>query len=75
VLVAAGYVVSFTLLIRILKSGVGIGLTYAIWASCGVALTAIGSRIFFGETFNAVMVLGVVLVIGGVVCIELGAAR
>jgi len=74
-LVAVGYLASFILLTRTLKAGLGIGLSYGVWAGCGVALTAIGSKVFFSEPLNAVMVVGIALIISGVLVVELGASH
>lgn len=73
--VFVGYLASFVLLTRTLKAGLGIGLTYGVWAGCGVALTAVGSRLFFSEPLNGVMLVGIVLIIGGVLLVEFGAAH
>lgn len=74
-IVAVGYIASFFFLTRTLKEGLGIGLAYGVWAGFGVALTAVGSKVFFDEPLNAVMVAGLALIIGGVVLVELGAAH
>ena len=43
--------------------------------SAGVALTAILSRVLFQEPLTRVMSLGIALILGGVLLIELGAAH
>jgi small multidrug resistance pump len=73
--VVAGYVAAFALLTLTLKEGLGVGVTYGIWAACGVALTAIGSRVLFGEPLTGVMIAGLSLIIGGVLLVELGSAH
>jgi small multidrug resistance pump len=73
--VVIGYIASLFLLTRALKEGLGIGLAYGVWAGCGVALTAIGSKVFFNEPLNGVMTVGITLIIGGVVLVELGASH
>jgi small multidrug resistance pump len=73
--VVAGYVAAFALLTLTLKEGLGVGVTYGIWAACGVALTAIGSRVLFGEPLTGVMIAGLGLIIGGVLLVELGSAH
>jgi small multidrug resistance pump len=73
--VVLGYVASFVLLTRTIRAGLGIGLTYAIWAGCGVALVALGSKVFYQEPLNGVMLVGMSLIVGGVALVELGAAR
>nr|WP_079574501.1 SMR family transporter [Krasilnikoviella flava] len=72
-LVVAGYVGSFTCLTLALRAGMALGAAYGIWGASGVALTAVLSTILFGEPFTLLMSIGVVLVIGGVLCVELGA--
>jgi small multidrug resistance pump len=73
--VVVGYVAAFALLTLTLKQGLGIGVAYGIWAACGVALAAVGSKVFFDEPLSALMIAGLVLIIGGVLLVELGSAR
>ena len=42
------------------------------WAAAGVALTAIGSRVLFGETLTRRMAVGITLIMVGVLLLELG---
>lgn len=48
-----------------------VGLTYAVWAGAGVALTAIVGIIWFNETINGLRILGLALIIGGVISLHL----
>lgn len=73
--VTASYVSAFTLLLFTLAAGMGLGVAYGVWAASGVALTAILSRVIFDEPLNWLMGLGIVLIVGGVLLIELGAAH
>lgn len=73
--VAVGYVCAFTLLSGALAQGMPLGVAYGIWTACGVALTAVLGKLIFGQPFTGVMALGVALIIGGVLCIELGSAH
>jgi small multidrug resistance pump len=73
--VAVGYVAAFVLLTLTLKQGLGIGIAYGIWAGCGVALTAVASRIFFDEPLTQLMMLGIALIIAGVLLVETGASH
>jgi len=73
--VAAGYIAAFVLLTLTLKQGMGIGVAYGIWAACGVALTAVASKVFFSEPLNQVMMAGLVLIIAGVLLVEMGASH
>lgn len=70
----AGYLLAFTLLTLTLAHGMNLGVAYGIWAAVGVALTAIACNIVFKEPLTRVMILGMVLIMGGVLLIELGAA-
>lgn len=69
---AVGYAASFWALVRLLQSGWSVGVVYGIWSALGVAATAALSSVLFGEAFTAVMVLGLVLIVGGVVLVEVG---
>ncbi|MCT2058406.1 DMT family transporter [Dietzia cinnamea] len=71
-LVVVGYVGSFMALFMSLRGGMGLGVGYGIWGACGVALTAVMSLIVFSEPITLVMALGIVLVMGGVLLVELG---
>lgn len=71
--VAVGYIVSFTLLGLSLANGMPVGIAYGIWAAAGVALTAVLSRFLFKDPLTWLMGLGIVLIMGGVLLIELGA--
>lgn len=71
--VGSGYLIAFTLLTLTLAQGMGLGVAYGIWSATGVALTAIGSKILFNEPLTPVMAIGMVLIMGGVLLIQLGA--
>ena len=72
VAVALGYIIAFTMLIFTLANGMALGVAYGIWAASGVALTAILSKIIFKEHLTLIMSIGILVVIGGVLMIELG---
>ncbi len=74
-LVAVGYLSAFVLLSLTLANGIGLGVAYGIWAAAGVALTALASRVLFGEALTRVMVFGIALVVVGVLLIEIGAGH
>lgn len=75
VVVIAGYGVAFVALAAVLKMGLPVGVVYAVWAAIGVAAVAVIGVVFFKEPINLMMISGLVLVIGGVALIELGATR
>ena len=71
-LMAAGFAGAFVFLSLVLRAGLPLGVAYGIWGALGVALTALFSALLFGEPLTPVMGAGLVLIIGGVLCIELG---
>lgn len=73
VVVATGYLGAFALLAVVLRTGMALGVAYGIWAASGVALTAIGSLVIFGEPITLLMGIGIIVIIAGVLCVELGA--
>lgn len=73
--VALGYLVAFSLLAAALGTGIPLGVAYGIWTACGVALTAVLSRILFNEPLTWLMGLGIILIAGGVFLIQIGAAH
>lgn len=50
-----------------------IGLTYAVWAGSGTALTALLGIVWFDESAHATRLLGLSLIVLGVVISNLGA--
>ncbi|MEU9265408.1 multidrug efflux SMR transporter [Streptomyces sp. NPDC048251] len=73
-LTASGYVVSFLLLAQTLKT-VGIGTAYAIWAGVGTAAIAGIGLALFGESLTPAKAVGILLIVGGVVVLNLGGAH
>lgn len=71
--VAAGYVAAFVLLVLVLRAGMDLGVTYGIWGASGVALTALASHLIFDEPLTTTMLIGIGCIAGGVLIIELGA--
>lgn len=74
VVVVVGYTAAFGLLSVTLAQGMPLGVAYGVWSAAGVAITALLGRVLFKEPFTWVMALGVVLIIGGVLLVETGAA-
>lgn len=73
--VVAGYVGSFACLAGVLRAGLPLGVAYGIWGATGVALTATLSTLLFGEPFTPLMGVGIVLIIGGVLLVEIGSQQ
>ena len=72
VLVAAGYLGGFAFLALVLRAGMPVGVAYGIWAAVGVALTAVLAALIFGDAFTVGIGVGIAIVIGGVLLVELG---
>ena len=72
--VMAGYLGAFAMLTLALKEGLGLGVAYGIWSAGGVAVTAIASRLLFGEPLTRTMVAGIALIMVGVLFVEIGSA-
>ncbi|OBI82621.1 multidrug efflux SMR transporter [Mycobacterium sp. E740] len=71
--VVIGYLASFYLLWLTLALGMPVGIAYGVWTACGVALVAVIARFVFGEPLTWLMALGIALIAGGVLTIELAA--
>ena len=75
IVVGIGYALAFILLSLTLKAGMPLGVAYGIWSAGGVAVTAIASRLLFGEPLTRTMVAGIALIMAGVLLVELGSAH
>lgn len=74
-LVVTGYGAAFVLLAAVLRRGLPVGVAYGIWAATGVTLTALLAALVFGEALSPLVLAGIVLVVAGVLCVEVGAHR
>lgn len=70
--VVIGYTLAFVLMSLLLREGMPIGVAYGIWAATGVVLTALLAIPLFGERLTWVMGLGIAVIVGGVLLVELG---
>lgn len=70
VLLFVFYFLSFALLTLALKR-VDVSLAYAIWAGAGTALIAAIGMLYFNEPVSVQKILGVFLIVGGVVTLNL----
>ncbi|GAB0169322.1 multidrug efflux SMR transporter [Lysinibacillus sp. CTST325] len=69
--VAVGYGISFYSLSLCLKT-LPLSLAYAIWSGIGTALTVIVGIVVWGDIFNLYSALGIILIIGGVILLNIG---
>lgn len=70
--VAVGYLISFALLSNVLRRGMALGVAYGIWGAMGVAATSILSALIYDEPFTSLMAVGLAMIVGGVLTVELG---
>ena len=69
--IITGYLLSFYLLYVSLGLGMPVGIAYGVWSACGIALVAVIARFMFDEPLTPMMGLGIVLIVGGVLTIEM----
>lgn len=75
VVVVLCYLAAFALLSGALALGMPLGVAYGVWAAAGIVLTALASKVLFGEALTPLMAAGMAMIVGGVLLIELGAAH
>jgi small multidrug resistance pump len=64
-------VIAFAMLSQALRT-IDLGIAYAVWAGVGIAIISI---MVFGEPGNAAKTLGIAMIIGGVVLVNLQGAH
>ena len=74
-IVAAGYLGAFVLLGVALKMKMPMSVAYAVWAGSGTAAIAVIGVVALHEPWTAVKTLGVALIVGGTVVLNLGGAH
>ncbi|MCP9275194.1 DMT family transporter [Mycolicibacterium arenosum] len=70
--VVVGYAAAFALLTLVLRTGMPVGVAYGIWGASGTAATAVLAAVLFRDPFTWLIALGIGLIIGGVLFVELG---
>src|SRR5687768_11610375 len=68
--VMAGYGVAFYCLSMCLKSGLSVGVTYAIWSGVGIVLIATVGALVYREKVDLAAALGFALIVAGVVVLN-----
>jgi small multidrug resistance pump len=66
VLVVMGYGVAFYCLSMTLRT-IPVGVAYSIWSGLGIVLISLAGWLLFGQSLDAPAILGMALIIGGVV--------
>ena len=74
VIVAVSYIASFLLLVQTLKQ-LQVSVVYAIWSGVGTAAVALVGMLFMNEPATAAKMLGILLIVGGVVTLNLAGVR
>ncbi|MEU7745673.1 multidrug efflux SMR transporter [Nonomuraea sp. NPDC049158] len=74
-IVAIGYLISFVLLARALKTQLEVGTAYAVWSGAGTAAIVLIGAAFLGETLTPLKIGGILLIIGGVIVLNLAGAH
>ncbi|SOC23482.1 DMT family transporter [Rhodobacter maris] len=68
-IMAVFYILSFYLLSVALRT-LPLGVAYAVWGGLGIVLTAIISVAVFKQTLDAMAILGIAMIVGGVVVVN-----
>jgi small multidrug resistance pump len=70
-----GYAVSFALLAISISRGMQTDVAYALWSAIGTAAIVFIAVVFLGSPLSAAKVVGIGLIIGGVVTLNLAGAH
>ncbi|MEU5690281.1 multidrug efflux SMR transporter [Actinosynnema sp. NPDC020468] len=62
----AGYGVAFYLESQVIRLGLPVAITYAVWAGGGIALVAVAGRVLFEDPISPAMLAGMALIAAGV---------
>ena len=64
------YAISFYLLTQTIKT-IPLGIAYALWGGLGIVLTSLVGLIFFKQSLDTAAVVGIAMIVGGVVVMNL----
>ncbi len=73
-LVVAGYAASIWLLALVVER-LPVSTAYAVWSGVGTAAVALIGALWLGESWDPIKVIGLVLIVGGVVMLNLQGAH
>lgn len=73
IVVAAGYVTSFTCMAQALRT-LPVSLAYALWSGIGAAAVAVIGVLVLGDGLSVAKIAGLALIVAGVVVLDLGGA-
>ena len=72
-LVLAGYAIAFWMLSLVMRS-IPVGIAYALWAGLGMVLVSLAALFLHGQKLDLPAMLGMGLIVGGVLVIQLFSA-
>lgn len=71
----SGYAVAFAFMAMAIARGMQIDVAYALWSALGTTAIVLIAVFFLGSPISAAKIVGVALVIGGVVTLNLAGAH
>ncbi|MBJ9974839.1 multidrug DMT transporter [Pseudomonas sp. S75] len=69
-LMIGGYAIAFWMLTLVVRS-IPVGIAYAIWSGMGIVLVSIAALVIYGQKLDLPAMLGMAMIVGGVVVIQL----
>ncbi|NUT93411.1 MAG: multidrug efflux SMR transporter [Saccharothrix sp.] len=70
----AGYAAAFYLESQVIRLGLPVAVTYAVWAGGGIALVAVAGRVLFADPISPAVLAGMALIAVGVGVVSTAAA-
>lgn len=75
VVCVAGYAIAFAFMAMAIARGMQVDVAYALWSALGTTAIVIIAVLFLGSPVSVAKVVGVALVVGGVVTLNLAGAH
>jgi small multidrug resistance pump len=75
VMCVAGYAIAFAFMAIAIARGMQVDVAYALWSALGTTAIVVIAVLFLGSPVSVAKVVGVALVVGGVVTLNLGGAH
>ena len=71
----SGYALAFTLMAMAIARGMQVDVAYALWSALGTTAIVLIAVVFLGSPISVAKVVGVALVIGGVITLNMAGAH
>ncbi|GAA0253837.1 multidrug efflux SMR transporter [Saccharothrix mutabilis subsp. mutabilis] len=68
-----GYAAAFYLESQVIRLGLPVAITYAVWAGGGIALVAVMGRVLFADPISPAVLVGMALIAAGVGVVSVAA--